>query len=238
MKADAVIFDKDGTLLDFDAFWVTVSKNALAEVLTHFEKQEVPVSEILTALGVHNGITDIDGILCKGTYAQMGQIVSDILQKYGCTASCEEITRFVIDAYNRHSDSGEIRPTCPTLADTLLQLKKRGKKLAVVTTDNDTITLPCLQKLGIDTLFDQIYTDDGKTPTKPDPYCAADFGRITQTTPEHLVMVGDTMTDITFAKNAGIPVIALAKTEHSKAILAPFADAVISDLSALLTLLE
>ena len=34
MKVDAIIFDKDGTLLSFDAFWVTVTEKALADVFT------------------------------------------------------------------------------------------------------------------------------------------------------------------------------------------------------------
>jgi len=32
MKTKAIIFDKDGTLLDFDGFWVTVSENAIGEI--------------------------------------------------------------------------------------------------------------------------------------------------------------------------------------------------------------
>ena len=238
MKADAIIFDKDGTLIDFDAFWVTVSVKALEDVLRQFGKDNVPVCEILQTLGVHDGVTDIEGILCKGTYEQMGQIVYDILHQYGCNASCDEVTGVLVEAYNNNSDVGEVKPTCPNLAECLTLLKKRNKKLAVVTTDNEEITRKCLKKLGIEELFDKIYTDDGKTPVKPDPYCVTDFCRITGVKQEHIVMVGDTMTDVRFAKNAGIAVIGVAKTDKNKAVLTPFADAVISNLSDLLEILE
>ena len=33
MRADVIIFDKDGTLMDFDAYWVTVSAKSVARVL-------------------------------------------------------------------------------------------------------------------------------------------------------------------------------------------------------------
>ncbi len=80
MKADAVIFDKDGTLIDFDSIWVPVSVKALEDILGELHREDIPVGEFLTAFGVHDGVTDINGVLCKGTYAQMGQIVHEILK--------------------------------------------------------------------------------------------------------------------------------------------------------------
>lgn len=237
MNADAIIFDKDGTLIDFDAFWVSVSIKALEQILTSFNKREVPLCELLESFGVHNGITDIDSVLCKGTYEQLGQIVYDILHQYGCDASCNEVTTAVTKAFNENSDAGEVKPTCPELVEVLKSLKTQGKKLAVVTTDNEYITRKCLKKLGIEGLFDKIYTDDGKTPTKPDPYCINDFCAITGIKPENTVMVGDTLTDVSFAKNAGITSIAIAKNERNRGILEPYADIVLSDLSKLLNIL-
>lgn len=238
MKADAVIFDKDGTLLDFDAFWVSVSVKAIAEVLARFEMTDAPTDGILEALGVRGGSTDIDSVLCKGTYAQMGEVVYGVLRRYGCKADRKEVTEAVIDAYNRNSDSGEVRPTSPNLREVLTELKSKKKKLAVITTDNAVITRKCLEKLGIEDLFDKIYTDDGHTPPKPSPYCAVDFCEKIGVRLEDAVMVGDTATDIEFAKNAGIPAVILAKTDKSKELFSPYADAVIGDLSELTKILE
>jgi len=238
MKVDAIIFDKDGTLIDFDSFWITVSIRALKDVLTELGRTDIPICKFLTAFGVHNGVTDIEGVLCKGTYEQMGQKVYNILDEYGCNISCDETVRLVISAYNRNADAGEIKPTCPNLAEVLTALKKQNKKLAIVTTDNEEITHKCLNILGIEALFDKIYTDDGKTPTKVDPYCANDFSNFTGVKKEHMVMVGDTMTDMIFAKNAGIAAIGVAKNEQNEQILKPHAEAVISDLSNLLNIVQ
>lgn len=238
MDAEAIIFDKDGTLLDFDAFWVTVSVNALKEVLKHFEKENVPVEEILECLGVHDGVTDVDGVLCKGTYRQMGEKVYDVLCRYGCGASCDDVTDAVISAYNNNADSGEIKPNSPKLAEVLTRLKKDGKKLAVVTMDNEEITRKCLKRLGIIDLFDKVYTDDGHTPVKPNPNAAIEFCKVIGVQRERTVMVGDTLTDAKFAKNAEIGFIGVAKSDKSKAILSPYANAVVSDLSEILNLLK
>lgn len=238
MRADAIIFYKDGTLLDFEAFWVTVTQKALEDVLAHFKKPDVPVGEILELLGVSDGVVDTDGILRKGTYAQMGQIVYGVLQKYGCTAPLEEVESTVTKAYSKNSSCGEIKATCPNLAELLTLLKSRNKKLAVVTTDNKKITHKCLKALGIKKLFDKIYTDDGNTPTKPNPYCATDFCKSNAVKPENTVMVGDTVTDVEFARNAGISVVIIAENDTAKAAMAPLADAVIPTLSALSDIIE
>lgn len=237
MNIKAIIFDKDGTLLDFDAFWVTVCVKAIEDVLMQFGKQDVPVEKILAALGVHKGVTDINGVLCKGTYQQIGQIVYDFLRSYGCSTSCEAVTTAVTDAFNKNADAGEIKPTCPNLAQVLTVLKKRNIRLAVVTTDNEEITEKCLKALGIYGLFDRIYTDDGETPTKPDPYCALDFLKLTGLEKDNLLMVGDTMTDMVFAKNAGISAVGIAKSDANRQLLMPHASEVISDMTSLLDML-
>ena len=238
MKADAIIFDKDGTLLDFDAFWVTVSIKAIEAVLTQLGRQDVPVGEVLEAFGVHNGETDMNSVLCKGTYEQLGGLFYEILHRYGCDESCEAVTKALIEAYNRNADAGDIKPTCPNLADVLKQLKAQNKKLAVVTTDNMQITRVCLDKLGILDLFDKIYTDDGVVPTKPDPYCVYDFCTFAGVSRDRVVMVGDTMTDMRFAKNAGIEAIGIARNDANKQILAPHAHAVLADPSHLFDVLN
>ncbi len=238
MVADAVIFDKDGTLLDFDAFWIAVSEKAIEDVLAKLGMGSVPTKQILSAFGVENGTTDIEGVLCKGTYEQMGRIVYDILKTYGCSASCEEVTRLVTQAYNENSSAGEIKPTCPELATTLRALKASGKRLAVVTTDNEQITRKCLKKLGIYELFDMVYTDNGTYPVKPDPYCALDFCNRFGLDKESVVMVGDTLTDVRFARNAGISVVGLAATKKNRDLLAPVADGVVTDIAALLQVLQ
>lgn len=238
MTPSAILFDKDGTLIDFDAFWVSVSVKALEEVLAHFHCTHVPLDEILETFGVHGGVTDIDGVLCKGTYRQMGELVHGVLQKYGCTADVDKVVKTVIDFYEKNADSGTVKPTSACLARVLAELKKRGIRLAVVTTDNEYITRKCLKALEVESLFDEIYTDDGHSPTKPDPFCALDFCQKYGILPKNACMVGDTMTDVTFARNAGMPAVILAKTEKSRERMAPVADQVVSELSELLDLVR
>lgn len=232
------MFDKDGTLIDFDAFWVHVSRTAVTYLLEQLNQDPALAEELLEAIGIHDGAADVNGVLCKGTYAQMAQIIHDILTRHGCGLSGEEIETLLVDAYNKHVHTGQVNPTCPNLCDVLTALKRQNKKLAVVTTDNREITLFCLERLGIAALFDEIYTDDGSLPTKPNPACALDFCRSAGLAKEHVVMVGDTMTDAVFARNAGIRMVGLAKTEAHKQLFGTEANVIIHSLSDLLEILE
>lgn len=233
MITEGIIFDKDGTLLDFDAFWIKVSVVAIREFLHEIGADFVDTSEILTAFGVHDGKAETNGVLCKGTYEQMGQIVYDILIKHGISVPQDVVICRVEAAYQQNAKVGEVKPTCPDLVEVLTDLKNKGIRLAVVTTDNPHITHQCLEKLGILRLFDRIYTDDGQTPTKPHPHCAWEFCREFGLNRAHVVMVGDTLTDMLFAKNAEIMGVGLAADSHARSELLPHASTVISAISHL-----
>lgn len=238
MKAEAIIFDKDGTLLDFDAFWLPVSRKALPKVLAQLELDTGLLDEVLEGIGVHSGVTQISGVLCYGTYGQIAHGVYQVLKRHGCTASEDTVAQLVENAYEESVDAGELQPTCANLREVLTVLKQRGKKLAVITTDNEEVAAFCLKHLGIDDLFDKIYADGGPFPAKPSPESAWDFCAFAGAEKDRVIMVGDSLTDIAFARNAGIPVISVAKTEENRNILRPEADLLLHDVSGLLDAVE
>jgi len=230
MKADLIIFDKDGTLIDFDAFWVSVSVKAIEYVLRKVGREDIPVDEILLAIGVKNGVTDIDGKLCGGTYLEIAELIWGVIESHGCDVPRDRGINLVIDGYNICADEGTVVPTSDGLVDYLKALKERGIKLALVTTDNAYITELCLKTLGVYGLFDKICTDDGEHPTKPDPYYAGRLMTEFGVEKENVIMVGDTMTDVRFAKNAGIMAVCIARNEKLTERLAPYADRVIEKI--------
>ena len=233
MAIEAIIFDKDGTLMDFDAFWLNVTIKALTDVLSYTLLPDIPLNDILEPFGVHNGITSIEGVVCKGTYAQMGEIVYNILKSHGYEGTLPDTVKLVEDMYVKNADVGEILPTCENLLQTLQTLKERGLKLAVVTTDNREMTVKCLDTLGVTQYFDAIYTDDGTFPTKPSPASGDAFCKRFGLKKESVLMVGDTMTDVEFSQNAGFSMIGVAKTEENKQLLLQHIKTVVPDVSYL-----
>ncbi len=235
MKANTIIFDKDGTLMEYDAFWIDVTIAALKDTLKTFDKSEDTLTEILKVFKIENGKTDIDSIVSKGTYAQMANIIYEILKKSGGDFSEKEVFDVMMRAFHENADAGKILPTCDNIREVLLKLKNAGKRLLVITTDDFNMTVKCLKELNILDLFDKIFSDDGKTQLKPDPACLINYCKEENIPIEDALMVGDTMTDMNFAKNAGICSIGVGE---GRAKLKEYATAVIPNISHIFEVLE
>ncbi len=238
MDIQAIFFDKDGTLMKFDSFWVEVSRCAIRDILKRLDRDDIPTNRLCKALGISGNAADIDGLLRKGTYEQIALTIGEILRELGVDISDDAIIRMTLSAYNENAGAGKIEPTCKNIRGVLEQLKKGGRKLAVVTTDDLQITHTCLEKLGIEDLFEKVYTDDGRNPVKPLPGCALDFLSEFCISAQKAVMIGDTMTDIHFARNAGISVIGVGENPDSRERLTPYADVVVPDISYLIDVIE
>ena len=238
MNAEVIVFDKDGTLIDFDIFWIAVSVAALKDMLKKIGREDIPVDEMLEVMGVENGVCDIDGILCKGKYEEMGIVIHKVLKKYGCDISEEKTIQLVNDTYRDNADAGEVKATCENIRGLMEKLKADGRKLLVITTDKYEITHKCLDKLGITDLFEKICCDDGITPTKPNPEAILNYCKDTGISTDKVMMVGDTMTDVRFARNAGIFVVGVGSDEKKRQRLKPHADAVIPDISYIYDILK
>lgn len=238
MKTEAIFFDKDGTLIDFDSFWVTVSQNAIDEISEKANMKHINKQELLNLLGITNGITNINSVICYGTYSQAAEVIFSYFKENGCNLSLKEVTEITVDAFHTNSKSGIIKPTCNNIKEVLTSLKNKGVYLAVVTTDDTDMTKLCLDKLEIAHFFDAIYTDDGNTPVKPDPYCIYHFCKSKNIPVSSTVMVGDTLNDMRFAAAAGIKAIGVAKKQDNKDILKPYAHTVLDDISYLEKVLD
>lgn len=238
MTIKMVIFDKDGTLMDFDSFWVTVSRLAVADMLNELHADAGLSEKLLSAMGVQDGTTDVQGVLCWGTYRQMGEVLYRTLQENGVACAEEEVVTLTSRTYHAHADEGIIQPACGDIKGVLGHYLREGISLALVTTDGPMVTRKCLEKLDIGPYFSAICTDDGMFPPKPDPLCIEVLCEQFGLTKDEIVMVGDTMTDVRFARNGGIRVIAVNKTESGRAFFAGEADAVTEDISGVADILK
>ena len=233
MAIGAVIFDKDGTLLDFNAFWLPVGTAATVQVLEALGRQDIPVEEVLLAQGVSGGICSPTGVFCSGTYGQIADKTRQVLLDHGTDCPLDVLTEMTVEAYHAHMEKGRILPACPDLRSLMQWLRKRSIRIALVTADDAAMTKKCLEGLKIAEYFDAVYTDDGTHPNKPDPYCIRHFCETFGLRPEEVAMVGDAPTDMRFARNGSTHAVGVARSDADLAMLAPLADTVLPDVSFL-----
>ncbi len=237
MSTKAVIFDKDGTVLDFDALWIPVAVKATEAILRKLKADKVPPEKILKSIGVSGDVSSINGSFCYGTYRDMAVDMRAVFSEYGYNFDIEMLTKLTVDAYHESISAGEIKPACDDIAEVFSGLRERGIMTVLVTSDGPAMTADCLSALGLSNSFDLVITDDGTHPNKPDPFIinklCEDYGFLKS----EVIMVGDTLADMNFAKNGEIRGIGISKTIENKAILFSATDTVIYDISWLFTVI-
>ncbi len=230
-----VIFDKDGTLLDFKLMWhawfrllitalekhVTLSAElrlAIAETLgyhsdTDFWDPEGP----LTLAPIGEICLLLAGLLYRYTELDWNQatiLVNSVEKEVRCTLPLSELVRPVGDARGL-----------------LTRLRRAGLHLAVVTSDIRQITEESLRIAHIDDQFDMILCGDDKIPIKPAPDAALAVCDHLGIRPEQAVMVGDSVDDMRMARTAGLMAsVGVTSGASQASILEPLADILIKDI--------
>ncbi len=224
-----ILFDKDGTLLEFADFWLPVAREAVLEMLEVRGADASLLAPMLDAIGADRGIS---GVLCYGTYGAIAEALNGVLlSAYPDVAPItgEENASTV----EKYLCKGILHPTCPDIVGLFRTLHQKGIRTALATSDNTPVSKRCLASLGILSSFDAIYADDGVYPPKPDPYFIRLFCREFSLEPDEVMMVGDTVSDMQFAIAGGVHPIGVAKTEQDREALAPYAERILYDISEL-----
>lgn len=123
----------------------------------------------------------------------------------------------------------------PQVRETLLALRAKGTKVAVVTNKEGRYTRTVLDAHQLSPLFDAVISGDSFAQKKPNPVgvyaCMKQFG----VPPQRCLFVGDSSIDVATARNANVPVWVLPYGYNmGQAIEASHPDRVIADMSALL----
>lgn len=199
-----ILFDKDGTLLDFNSIWLPASNYLADNIIEKYCKgcNKNIKKELLRSIGVENGTADGKGILASGTVYDIAEAFMKILEKNNITYNNEEISEMVPKLLNQFiiNRNYDIIPT-GNLEKIFIKLKSKNIFIGLATSDTILSTEYCLKKLNIFQYFDFLGTSDGKYPPKPSPILLQNFCRITGLNENEVAVVGDTVTDMQFARN-------------------------------------
>lgn len=233
IKFKALLFDKDGTLLEFHNMWLNASRSACQTVKdfsdTNQGHQNVTVAELLLAIGVEGDSVDNHGLLASNPVEDTAKAWFEILRP---VVSLEMFTRVTKEAFNHHvANHPEWVEALPGVTEKLDSLKQQGMILGIATADTKDSTLYTLQQSGLSEMFDYVGYSDGDIEPKPAPALLNAFCQQCGVEPHEVIMFGDTVSDMEFGTNAGAKKIGVLTGTALESELTPVADLVIPSVA-------
>ena len=229
---DLVVFDKDGTLIDFHAMWGGWALE-LGRRLDGATRRPV-AGDVFAAIGFDpvNGRARAGAPLAVATMGEIAEIVAAVIRRW--CPSVAAARRAVESAWFAPDP---VRSAIPTtdLATLFGRLRDSDRLIAVATTDDRAPTEATLRGLGIRPLVSALACGDDGVGVKPDPAMVLALCTALRTAPDRVAVVGDTPADLTMGRAAGIGrVIGVLSGVGERAELEPFADAILGSIGELI----
>lgn len=227
-----VLFDKDGTLLDYHATWMPANR-AVARMLAGGDRRLARTLLIRGGWRAETGRVAAGSPLAAGDLADIAEAWADLLPRH-VTADRK--------AFEARLDAIFIANCTPTpvcdLRALLDALRGRGLKLGVATADSEAGARASLAPFGVLERLDFLAGYDSGHGSKPGPGQARAFCAATGLAPDEILVVGDNEHDVKMARAAGArAAIGVLTGTTDQAALSELADAVLPDVSGLARLL-
>ena len=221
-----ILFDKDGTLLDYDESWLPVNRE-LASIAA--QGDAALADRLLLACGMDpvTGHIVPDSLLAAGNTRQ----ISEGLVAAGSTVPADELTVRLDELFSHAAD---FSVPVTDLAAFFARLHARGFKLGVASSDNERSIRQTAKRFGFADYIDYVAGYDSGHGTKPEPGMVLGFCAATGLDPSEVAVVGDNNHDLHMGRNAhvGLAVAVLTGT-GSRESLAAASDHCLNDITEL-----
>mmetsp|Transcript_32 Transcript_32/g.115 ORF Transcript_32/g.115 Transcript_32/m.115 type:complete len:322 (+) Transcript_32:214-1179(+) len=203
---ELVIFDKDGTLIDFKYMWGQWAEKLCVRLESQGHMNEDAMILFKQALGYDSstGMVHNRSPLCCSPMRNIESICIDFVHSH-LGSHRDHAVASIRDAWHMPNPETDTR-ALTDLHDLFTFLKNdRGSKIAVCTTDDRGVTLQTLKWLKIDHLVDLVLCgDEEHCAPKPSPEQIYHICEQLGVDPRNTVMVGDTITDMSMGHAAGV----------------------------------
>jgi phosphoglycolate phosphatase-like HAD superfamily hydrolase len=228
----AIIFDKDGTLIDFHAMWC----GWIRELARRLEEASgvAVVGRLFQAVGFDAATGKVDplGALAVASMAELRATTVDLLRAGGLA---EERASAAAAAAWYIPDPVALAQPLADLPALFGALRGRGLRLAIATTDDRAPTRATAEALGIARFVEALACGDDGRPLKPAPDAVLALCAQLGVAPEQAVVVGDTLADMRMGRAAGAGLtVGVLSGVGTAEVLAPYADVLLPSVGELL----
>ena len=231
-----IVFDKDGTLIDFNSTWLPVYHYAALE----FANNDVKLAqELLECCGYDQATSRLIGgsLLAAGTNHEIANAWAGHLPDIEDDIQLEALSLRLNQVFQQQSalNSTPVKD----LQITLRKLNQAGLKLGVATSDSYQGIHSTLQSFDVISEFEFLCGYDSGHGVKPEPGMVLAFCQAMSLEPAEIIVVGDNRHDIEMGRNAQaglcVGVLTGASTREE---LEGLADVVFDDIGGLITLFD
>ena len=223
IRADGVLFDKDGTLFDFAATWNVWAARAIVDLAGGDDGLAQRVADAIDYDLAASSFLPHSPIIA-GTNREAAEAVASALPGRDVSELEDHLMRSAAEA-----PLAEAVPLAPFLDG----LGAAGLALGVMTNDTEYAARAHLASAGVEDRFHFIAGFDSGYGAKPDPGPLLAFADLRCLAPERVVMVGDSTHDLIAGRAAGMQTVAVLTGMAGPDQLAPHADAVLPDIGHL-----
>jgi phosphoglycolate phosphatase len=239
------IFDKDGTLIDFNAMWATWLIDIARRLELRIENSSQDQLSILNSqfsiserlfqtldFDHKSGRVIPGGHFAVEPMARQRELTIEVLRAAGLPGAAA--AQVVDDIWYLPDPVALARPLAD-LPALFGALRARGFRIAVATSDDHAPTEATLASLGVAALVDAVCGADDGAPNKPAPDMVLRLCEQLDVPPARVAMVGDAVADLQMGRAAGAGlVVGVLSGLSSAALLAPLADVVIASVADLI----
>jgi phosphoglycolate phosphatase len=221
-----ILFDKDGTLLDFEATWTPVLTRLALEAA---DGDPARAARLLEEGGLvaETGKFRAASVIGAGTTEL---IVS--LWRPDLTGDARGEAVAAMDrAFLAHGGAHSV--PLPGVVEALADMARRGLVMGVATNDATAAARAALTSTGMAGHLPYIYGYDSVARSKPAPDMVLAFAKAVDLPASEIAVVGDNTHDMEMARAAGAIAIGVTSGNSSAGDLAPLADVVLPGVAAL-----
>lgn len=204
---DTILFDKDGTFIDLHYFWGKMTEMRASEIVKKFNLQKNMFSTLCLKLGYDTSKGEMlqDGITAMYSRPVIIEIFCKNLNELGVKTTENDIEK-IFDNVSKlfYENMSEYTKPIESAIDFIKNIKSKGLKTGIVTSDTKESTLLTLKHFHWEDLFDVVIGRESTKETKESGVPVKLALELLKSNPENTLMVGDAPMDYLAAKNGGV----------------------------------
>lgn len=219
-----ILFDKDGTLIDFNATWAAVARKMALRAASGDAAHADRLLD-LSGFDAGSGRFRADSVFAAGTNV-------DVVALWHPDLSSEALAATVADYDVVTAVEGAASAVAlPGIRDAVAKLHAAGYRLGMATNDSTLAAEKTLVALGFAHMFSAAYGYDAVARPKPAPDVVVAFADMAGMRPSEIAMVGDNRHDLETGRAAGAGlVVGVLSGTGTRETLAPLADVIVDSV--------